>query len=274
MSETPFSQNLRYLAAHYRSVAEVCRRIAINRQQFNKYLSGAASPSLHNLKRIADFFGVDEGELLLPHAEFVEIVMQRPVGMDVPEALRRFLHDSRPRFIKSRKSMERYCGLYHAYFQSPAWPNGILRTLYLISGDENLTYVKSVERLAWAHRADRQPFVHKYQGLALFDNDRLYFFEWQPTIASMYSVTTLYPSNRSRISNLNGLVMSVTGGTSRKPFASRILLSRLDPRTGFRAALKDCGVYRFDSPEIDPDIRDQIDNSVQKPSAVLEAVEF
>ena len=73
------------------------------------------------------------------------------------EALRQFLHDSRPRFIRSRKAMDRYCGLYHAYFQSPAWPNGILRSLYLISADENLTYVKSVERLAWAHRAERQP---------------------------------------------------------------------------------------------------------------------
>jgi hypothetical protein len=35
--------NLRYLCGYHRSVAEVCRRVAINRQQFNKYLAGAGS---------------------------------------------------------------------------------------------------------------------------------------------------------------------------------------------------------------------------------------
>jgi hypothetical protein len=51
MSE-PFAENLRLLCSHYASVAEVCRRIGINRQQFNKYLSGASTPSLHSLRRI------------------------------------------------------------------------------------------------------------------------------------------------------------------------------------------------------------------------------
>ena len=40
----PFAENLRLLCSHYASVAEVCRRIGMNRQQFNKYLSGASTP--------------------------------------------------------------------------------------------------------------------------------------------------------------------------------------------------------------------------------------
>ena len=52
--------NLRLMCNRYTSIADICRQIKINRQQFNKYLSGQSSPSLHNLHRIAEFFGVDE----------------------------------------------------------------------------------------------------------------------------------------------------------------------------------------------------------------------
>ncbi len=268
------AQNLHYLAGHYRSVAEVCRRIGINRQQFNKYLSGSTIPSMHNFQRIADFFGVEEGELLLPHVEFLKLVARRPVGMDVPEPLRAFLHNSRRSLADSRVAMERYCGLYHAYFLSPAWPKGILCTLYSISGDETLTYVKSIERLAWTHKSNQEPFVHKYQGVALLDSNRLYLFECQPLLTSMYATTILYPSNRNRVTSLNGLVTSVTGGVSRKPFASRIVFERVADQSDFRTALERCGVFRFDSDEIDAEIKDRIDNTVSGQSGVLTAIEY
>ncbi len=269
-----FARNLRYLSAHYRSVADVCRRIGINRQQFNKYLRGTTLPSMHNCKRIADFFGVEEGEITLPHDEFVGTVMRRPIALDVPEALRRFLHDSRQSLDDSRNAMERYCGLYHAHFQSPAWPNGIIRSLYAISQDESLTYVKSVERLAWRNKADQIPYVHKYQGVALLDRNRLYFFECQPLLTNVFALTVLYPSNRSRVSMLNGVVASVTGGSSRKPFASRVVLERVADQANLRTALAACGVFRFDSEEIDADIKDRIDNSVAQPSGVLTAADY
>ena len=41
--------------------------MGINRQQFTKYLNGAARPSARNMRRICDHFGVEEEELLIPH---------------------------------------------------------------------------------------------------------------------------------------------------------------------------------------------------------------
>ncbi len=268
------ARNLHYLTAHYRSVAEVCRRIGINRQQFNKYLNGSTLPSIHNFKRIADFFGVDEAELLLPHEEFVTIVMRRPIGMDVPEAMRRFFHESRQKLAESCRAFERYHGFYHAYFCSPAWPKGVLCSLYAISGDGQLTYVKSVERLAWREKAKPEYFVHKYQGLATLEENRLYLLEWQPRLRNIFSMTILYPSNRSRVTRLQGLVTSVTGGHSRKPFASRILFERLADQQDVRAALSTCGVYRIDSGALDPDILASIDNDTSGPGEVLTAADY
>ena len=268
------ARNLHYLASHYRSVAEVCRRIGINRQQFNKYLSGAARPSLHNFKRLADFFGVEESELLLSHQDFVRLVLRRPLAADLPEPLRLFLHQSQRKFAASQQAMARYCGLYHAYFRSPAWPQGILCNLYAITTDGVQTYVKTVERLTWAHKAKKDVFVHKYQGLALHDGNRIYLFESQPALTACYSMIVLYPSNRSRISLLPGLVTSVTGGVSRAPYASRIVLERLGEQADFRVALARCGVYRLDSEEIDEEIKDRIDNALSDPSGTLTASEY
>ncbi|HEY6610672.1 MAG TPA: helix-turn-helix transcriptional regulator, partial [Pseudomonas sp.] len=52
--------NLKLLCSHYRSIAEVCRKLGINRAQFNKYLGDQSRPTPYNLKRICDFFGVEE----------------------------------------------------------------------------------------------------------------------------------------------------------------------------------------------------------------------
>ena len=57
-----FPENLAYLCGFHASIAEVCRRLAINRQQFNKYLAGTSRPSRCNMRRICDMWGVTEPE--------------------------------------------------------------------------------------------------------------------------------------------------------------------------------------------------------------------
>ena len=65
MPHDPVSANLSFACTLFPSIAHVCRRIGINRQQFNKYLSGSVRPSRHNMRKICDFFGVTEAELLM-----------------------------------------------------------------------------------------------------------------------------------------------------------------------------------------------------------------
>ena len=72
MSGPPWAENLRYLCGFYPSISEVCRRLAINRQQFNKYLSGQVRPSRHNRRRMADFFGIQPDDFDLPGLLFID----------------------------------------------------------------------------------------------------------------------------------------------------------------------------------------------------------
>ena len=72
--------NLKLLCSHYRSIAEVCRKLSINRAQFNRYLAGQSRPTTHNLKRICDFFGVEAYELSLPAEQFADLIGARTPG--------------------------------------------------------------------------------------------------------------------------------------------------------------------------------------------------
>ncbi|MEB3734960.1 helix-turn-helix transcriptional regulator [Halopseudomonas pachastrellae] len=65
-----FGDNLRLLCSYYKSTAEVCRRLGINRPQFNRYLNGVNRPSDSTMRRLCDFFGVEVYELLLPTGSF------------------------------------------------------------------------------------------------------------------------------------------------------------------------------------------------------------
>ena len=51
-----FAVNLKFLCGFYSSISEVCRRLEINRQQFNRYLSGKSFPSYKNYKTLLIIF--------------------------------------------------------------------------------------------------------------------------------------------------------------------------------------------------------------------------
>jgi transcriptional regulator with XRE-family HTH domain len=146
-SSAIFAENLRYLCAHFNSVAEVCRNLGMNRQQFNKYLSGQSEPSLHNLKRITDFFGVDEYEITLPPKDFVRLV--RPKRAQVRETLllEQLLTQIDMADAESQGALAAYKGTYAAYFCSPVWSNHIVRSLTTIRFEAPNCLTRSVQRL-------------------------------------------------------------------------------------------------------------------------------
>lgn len=68
-----FGDNLRVRCQKFQSIAEACRVIGINRQQFNKYLSGAMLPNARTLQRICAVFEAEEWELFMPQANSPEL---------------------------------------------------------------------------------------------------------------------------------------------------------------------------------------------------------
>ncbi|MDU8926454.1 helix-turn-helix transcriptional regulator [Alisedimentitalea sp. MJ-SS2] len=67
-----FGANLRQLSGQYPSIAGLCRKLGINRTQYNRYLSGESFPRPDVLHRICLFFDVD-ARILLEPVEAIEL---------------------------------------------------------------------------------------------------------------------------------------------------------------------------------------------------------
>lgn len=67
-----FAQNLRKQCEKFESIADACKQIDVNRQQFNKYLSSAMLPNARTLKRICQVLEIEEWELFVPSSTAVD----------------------------------------------------------------------------------------------------------------------------------------------------------------------------------------------------------
>lgn len=261
--------NLRLMCNRYTSIADICRQIKINRQQFNKYLSGQSSPSLHNLHRIAEFFGVDEAELSLPHDQFTRYVFARPNTGHVPAPIQQFFGQNRELMAQSQQELHRYCGYYFMYHRSPDWPDALIKSLFVIFQAHEMTFGKTIEHQFKNGKPGSNRRIHKVESLIFHDTSRIYALERDSHEGGSNSFMLVYPSDHRVLTLLPGLLMSVSMAGDRKPFASRILFEYLGRSTALKPALKACGVYPESDRGISADIWSRTSNAVPNASGTL-----
>lgn len=262
------------LCDRQKSVAEVCRRIGMNRQQFNKYLNGTTFPSNHNLRRICEFFRIDETEILLPGVEFAEIIgagARTAADRDSPRFSVGGLAD---RYPGSGERLRRYLGFYFSHYPSPAYPGMVIRSAARIYERDGDCFERTIERLDDKSKPARQVTVCKYWGNAIHTDDRIYIAHLRSTVHQVLSLSILYPSHRRAITLLSGVFVSVSGGPGRQPFASRVVYEYLGPEPNLRKLVRACGIYPRDSAEISTAIRDRLQNDVPESHGVLSALAY
>ncbi len=240
-----FSENLRLLCSRKPSVSELCREIGLNRQQFGKYLSGAALPSAHNLRRICGHFSIDERELFEPHETFHG--RYAPTASDPRNLPWQTLFQA---FPGDRTTLRRYLGLYHSHFISPSWPGTVLRSLVLLHEHEGFILSRTVERAVDPERGVRQR--SKYEGLVSYRGDRLFIVEREALVRDCIVETILFPAHRHQLAYLRGMTFGVSWRPRRSPYASRAIWKRLKDGTDTRTALAACGVFATSSRALDP----------------------
>lgn len=263
-----FADNLAYLCSYHPSIAEVCRRIGLNRQQFNKYLSGHSRPSRANMRRICDFFGVTEAEILLEPSQLHSLVSVRTRPIAETSLGTPLAHVDRLR--RKSAGLDRYAGYYFRYFYSFSNPGRIMKSLARLYVADGQAYWKNVELL----RDDGQGparAVSKYEGVAFFLTNRIYVVEYETMQVNNVTQMTLYPSYHSRIGQLTGVQ---TGGPTRRgrpPAASKVLLEYLGRNIAVRKALYGSGLFRPDDPAIPNGVDRLVRNAIPDDGFVLEA---
>lgn len=244
MEDTPlpeidtFTENLRFACATRRSISEICREIGLNRQQFNRYISGEARPSAHNLARIAKFFGVAAQDFDLPSGDFQIRLARtdRPLG-DGGQLLEGLPGDL--------PALRRHLGYYQTYHLSLSWPDFVVCSCARLQEDGGLVHVKSIERIRDAANEIRQ--YSKYVGLAAFWRNRIFITERTLSRQPMMSQTILMPFEVHQRVFLRGTTMGVSWRKEHLPYASRVIWRHIGMEPDKRQMLSRCGVMPFSS---------------------------
>jgi len=239
--------NLRLFCSNYRSISEVCRLLGFNRQQFARYLSGAARPSQHNLHRIATGLGLRVDDLLLPRRTFEQ---RFSPGRGGPRD--RFTHMLDTAFPGDLQRLRPLLGYYHMHFLLPDRPGVVNRSLIVLYEYEGKVYSKTIER-SGTNPADRQ--LSKYEGMVSFLGNYIFLLEFETLFGDTLVETMMFPAYRRRLDILTGLTFGVTSNVHRQPFASPIVWKYLGVTVDRRAQIRACAIYDIEDRRIDPAAR-------------------
>ena len=272
MPNQSFAINLRLVCDQHRSVAHVCRSLQMNRQQFNKYLSGKIYPSKHNLLRICHFFRLSEEQFNLEPGAFKQVVAES--SLQQAETASSEIEKVIGTLPSSGDALSRYEGYYHSHFHGLGFPGRLIRSLVHIYRHQDAYYTRNVEHL-WnkeKHGAQRNRF--KYAGMAFYLGDRIFITEVETLTRRAICHTILFPSYRNIVDTLSGITMGVGSMNSHMPSATRVEFHFLGKQVDLREALRDCGIFDLDSDRIDSDIRERIDNQIAENEFLLTARDF
>lgn len=263
MAVEDLAQNLKLLCSYGKSVSDICRKLKINRQQFNSYLSGASNPSLRTVRKICDFFGVDDHELLLDGDSFKELIRLRPPKVGENQDIGHAFFDSlcRPSEMMLN-DLERYVGYYYIYHQPnrniPEIDRSIIRLF--VKGDFLMS--KQIER----YSGDKYnlPSVIKYDGIVFYTGNKLVITERETFTGAALWNTILYTSDYSTASIMPGLSLGVAPNSANDIVCYRTVWEFLGPNIDLRAALNAAGSFDLNAPEITDYIRQTVSNDLME----------
>mgnify|MGYP001627821129 CR=1 FL=1 len=250
MQQTDLSQNLRVLAGYGKSVADICRRAGVNRTQFNRYLTAEAAPSLQTLRRLCDFFGVEESEMLMPAGEFRRLIRLRPPVLDTGG-------DPAAAFTRQ---------LFHSQ-TGPAAPEGWYLSYIRPEPDREMAY-GSLVQLSWTGRATfvrihatypvglaNLPRRLKFEGLATLQGGKLFCFHQEAQMRRSTGCYVLSVGDFEAATTLDGVLTGTEPESGNAIISCPAVWRYLGPAPDIRAALRQCGGVALSSPQLPEAVR-------------------
>jgi transcriptional regulator with XRE-family HTH domain len=218
------ARNLQILSRSFRSVAEACRRLGVNRQQFNKYLAGRHVPSSAVLATIAHFFSIDEDDLFLGEADFNTVF--EGARFDLSRELRASREFQRfaPFIASSGEQLQPYYGVYYRYHNSSIYKGKILRSVVRIYGSDSIAQYVCMERFPKLDGSGKVEYLFKYHGFALLIGERIFLVDFEGIQRNELTFSILLPRSRNVLRLLFGVVSGVAATSFREPFATRMVL--------------------------------------------------
>lgn len=264
-----FSENLKTLCGYYKSVSEVCRKVGLNRQQFNRYLNGSTFPSYANLKAICDFFGVEQEEIISSPEVFKRTISPTApseAGLPVSGELFNIIGSMQS---SSSKDLDHYTGYYYRYMLSASFPGYAYRSLLRVYKKEDFYYFWHIERATTDIEVVEKGFSVRFHGVIFMLSDRIYMIELENRMNSTLSETIITPSYRPGNKNLYGVTCYSTADRLHRPVATRTFLEFIGGKINIRDRLKGCNLFSLDDGALSNSVKEAIINPSLSTTDVL-----
>ncbi|EXE88959.1 transcriptional regulator, XRE family [Acinetobacter baumannii 532279] len=253
-------QNLLVLVESCRSIADLCRRVDINRQQFNKYLSGQHVPSQKVLQKIGRYFMMEVADFFMPPAEFKRFYEgfenDIPIGLRSSQQFNNFMSMAK----NTSHLLDEYLGIYHRYHNSSIYKGKILRSITYIYKAESLVQYVTIERFPLLDDNSKLGYSFKYHGFCFLLGDRIFMMDFEGKQNNEITFSILIPQHRIPKRFLYGIVSGVASTSYRQPFSTRLVFNFIERGPLLRRHLKACRVYDADDASIPSEVRKYFDS--------------
>jgi transcriptional regulator with XRE-family HTH domain len=257
-----FAANLRLLCDRQGSISQVCRKVGINRQQFNKYLSGRHTPSAENIRVIANYFGVGPEVMFSEHDHFRTLVEGN--FFDILDHLRRAPQVVRfldTMTVANKLSLGQFAGCYDRYQYSSIYARRILRSAFCIFRNGDFLNHYYIERFPSYDNPSKTEYVFKYHGFTFPIEDRLFCIDFESVQRNEMTFGIYSPVQRNAKQFMFGVVSGVAATMYRQPFATRAALHFRRHGLLSRAELEAATALDMNDPTIPREAREYLGES-------------
>jgi len=238
-------KNLQFLCAEKPSVAQVCREIGINHQQFSKYLNGKSRPSAHNLRRISKYFGLSDATLLGPHDALLNVYHRQTQSF-----AERRSDPLATAFPGNLAALRPHLGAYQVHFTSTAAPGSIVVNAMFLDESPGMVRSRLIEALAGAPGQPRR--WTRCDGKVGYQNGRIFVLDNETTDTGSLTMSILVPPHRQNRQYLFGKMLFLASVPLRAPTSSDVVWKRVESYRTVRDVISSCGIFPRNSRRIDP----------------------
>ncbi|MEJ8476808.1 helix-turn-helix domain-containing protein [Roseibium algae] len=254
-----FASNLRFLCDKKGSITQICIKIKINRQQFNKYLSGKHLPTSSNLKAISDYFNLSPEILFTPKEEFRALIdgnfFDTFSHLRAAPAVQQFLAT-----VKSTPDAleQSIIGVYDRYHFSSIYPRRILRaSLCIYQGNDFLQHTY-VEHFPDPDDRNKIAYVFKYHGFILPIEGRLFMVDFETSQRNEMTFGIFSSVQRSAKRFMFGITSGIAATMYRQPFSTRLAMHYRGSGLLKRADIARSTTLDMNDPSIPREVREYL----------------
>ena len=261
-----FADNLRALCTRHGSIAAVCRALGMNRQQFNKYLSGSTLPNVATLEKLCGFFHIESESLFQNPSDLLSPPRnetQLPGGLAL-HGLGFAAHafaGMQPATVNA--------GCYHVYSLWPRDESKCLREALFIQKKAGSTVFSRFTKYRVVGQVQHYYLSGRHDGIVLEQEKARFLLSLNRRGCGEVSLLSIGAENALSQSLLSGvaLVMAPSG----TPQALRTTLRFSGSSDVLRRTIGEAGILPLSDPSIPEEVRQSLTVAPRNPAAHLEA---